>query len=67
MQLGGSYHTRESSGKSNDGNESTVKLTVDYAMPDGVLSKIKANALAKINEKEAEHLLHNLKTILEME
>lgn len=52
---------------SGDENKSTVTLTVEYAMPEGVLSKIKANALMSINEKEAEHMLHNLKTILEMQ
>jgi hypothetical protein len=59
-----SWWTQEISG---DENKSTVTLTVEYIMPQGVLSKIKANALMSINEKEADHMLHNLKTILEMQ
>ncbi len=64
--IGGSesWWTQEISGNE---NKSTVTLTVEYIMPEGVLSKIKANALMSINEKEAEHMLHNLKTILEMQ
>jgi len=52
---------------SGEGDNSKVSLTVEYVMPQGLVSKIKASALAKINEKEADHLLHNLKTILEMQ
>lgn len=59
-----SWWTQEISG---DENKSTVTLTVEYGMPNGVLSKIKANALMSINDKEADHMLHNLKTILEMQ
>lgn len=59
-----SWWTQEISG---DENKSTVTLTVEYTMPEGVLNKIKANALISINEKEADHMLHNLKTILEMQ
>jgi carbon monoxide dehydrogenase subunit G len=59
-----SWWTQEISGS---GEKSIVTLTVEYEMPDGVLSKIKANALMSINDKEADHMLHNLKTILEMQ
>lgn len=59
-----SLWTQEISG---EGDKSTVTLTVEYTMPEGVLSKIKANALISINDKEADHMLHNLKTILEMQ
>lgn len=46
---------------------SHVVLTVEYSAPDSVLGKVKFDALKKVNEKEAEHLLHNLQTILEMQ
>lgn len=59
-----SWWTQEISG--ND-TKSTVTLTIEYIMPEGVLSKIKANALESINDKEADGMLHNLKTILEMQ
>ncbi len=59
-----SWWTQEISG---DENKSTVTLTIEYKMPEGILGKIKAEALTSINEKEAEHMLHNLKTILEMQ
>ena len=59
-----SWWTQEISG---DEEKSTVTLTVEYEMPQGILAKIKAKALASINEKEGDHMLHNLKTVLEME
>lgn len=59
-----SWWTQEISG---DSDKSTVTLNVEYTMPEGVLSKIKASALMSINDKEADHMLHNLKTILEMQ
>lgn len=59
-----SWWTQEISG---DGDKSTVTLTVEYKMPEGILAKIKADALMSINDKEADHMLHNLKTILEMQ
>lgn len=61
---GESWWTQEISGH---GDNSTVTLTVEYLMPEGVLSKIKTNALMSINDKEADHMLHNVKTILEMQ
>lgn len=59
-----SWWTQEISG---DGDKSTVTLTVEYKVPEGLLSKIKTNALISINDKEGDQMLHNLKTILEME
>jgi carbon monoxide dehydrogenase subunit G len=50
-----------------DGDASKVTLTIEYEMPQGVLAKIKGDALASINEKAADEMLHNLKTILEMQ
>lgn len=58
-----SWWTQEISG---DQEKSTVTLTVEYEIPEGVLNNIKANALISINDKEADHMLHNLKTIMEM-
>jgi len=58
-----SWWTQEISG---DQEKSTVTLTVEYEIPEGVLNKIKANALISINDKEADHMIHNLKTIIEM-
>jgi carbon monoxide dehydrogenase subunit G len=52
---------------SGDEQSSTVTLTVEYTIPEGVLNRIKSNALQSINEKEADHMLHNLKTVLEMQ
>lgn len=59
-----SWWTQEISG---DGDKSTVTLTVEYKMPEGILGKIKAEALMSINDKEADHMIHNLKTVLEMQ
>jgi len=50
-----------------DENKSIATLTIEYKMPEGILGKIKAEALISINDKEAEYMLHNLKTILEMQ
>lgn len=49
-----------------DGDKSQVTLTVEYVIPEGVLAKAQTNILMSINEKEAEHMIHNLKTVLEM-
>lgn len=59
-----SWWTQEISGNE---DKSNVTLTIEYKMPEGILAKIRAKALESINEKEADHMLHNLKTILEME
>lgn len=54
------YEVSEREGKTH------VALDVTYRAPQSVLGKIKAEALAKINQAEGEHYLQNLKTVLEM-
>ena len=43
-----------------------VKFQTTYQLPKSVLSQVKATALKSMNEKEADHFMHNLKTALEM-
>jgi len=54
------YELTERDGKTH------VLFDVTYRAPESVLGKIKAEALAKINQAEGEHYLKNLKTVLEM-
>lgn len=51
--------------ESNGGSE--VKLTVSYEIPGMLFKKITGAILKKINEKEGELMIHNLKTLLESE
>lgn len=52
---------------SDEGDSTKVQLTVEYAIPGTLFHKIKAAILRKINEKEADHMIHNLKAVLETE
>jgi len=42
-----------------------VSLDVEYEMPQGVIGKLSANAVEKINQKNTDDILQHLKTILE--
>ncbi len=42
-----------------------VNLSVEYDMPQGVVGKVTANAIEKINQKNTDEALQHLKTILE--
>lgn len=42
-----------------------VTLEVEYEMPQGVLGKLSGNAVEKINQKNTNDILQQLKTILE--
>ena len=42
-----------------------VSLEVEYEIPDGVVGKLSANAVEKINQKNTDDILQHLKTILE--
>lgn len=42
-----------------------VALDVEYEMPPGVIGKLSANAVEKINQKNTDDILQHLKTILE--
>lgn len=48
------------------GSGTLVDIRIEYEVPKSVLSKIKVNIIKSINEKEVDHYLHNLKTVLEM-
>lgn len=48
------------------GADTTVSLEVDYEIPGSALNKLARPILAKINEREAEHLLENLKSRMEI-
>ena len=47
-------------------NNSKFSLEIIYEMPESVISKLKANVLKSINEKEAERYLTNLKAVMEI-
>jgi uncharacterized membrane protein len=42
-----------------------IMLDIDYDPPQGVMNRISAHAIEKINQKTTDDLLQNLKTILE--
>ena len=47
-------------------NEQTrVTLTIDYRIPFPLLAWLSGRVIVKLNEKETEHILANLKTIME--
>lgn len=52
---------------SDEGENSKVTLTVEYQIPGTLFHAIKSTILRKINEKEAELMIHNLKIVLETE
>ena len=47
------------------GDQTRVTLTVDYRIPAALTSRLSENIITKTNEKEAELVLDNLKTIAE--
>jgi uncharacterized membrane protein len=47
------------------GAQTRVTLTVDYRIPVALNSRLSENTISKTNEKEAELILDNLKTIIE--
>jgi hypothetical protein len=47
------------------GVQTRVTLTVDYRIPVPMSSRLSENIITKTNEKEAELILDNLKTIIE--
>lgn len=51
---------------SGDGKTTTLKLTVRYDMPTGVVGKAKVEFLKSINKKAGEHYLHNIKQYFEL-
>ncbi|MEK6967689.1 MAG: SRPBCC family protein [Nanoarchaeota archaeon] len=51
---------------SKKGKGTLINFTLNYKIPHSVLTKIKQGILNKMNEKEADHFFHNLKTVLEM-
>lgn len=48
------------------GTDTTVSLEVEYDIPGSALNKLARPFLTKINEREAEHLLENLKSRMEL-
>ncbi len=48
-----------------DGAASNVSLVVEYEIPGVLFRKIKGKILRRINEKEGELMIHNLKVVLE--
>lgn len=44
-----------------------IHVMVEYTAPEGVLQKIKLQALEVMNQKEVELFLHNLKILMEMQ
>jgi len=51
---------------SGDGKATTLRLRVAYEMPKGLLGKAKAQFLKAINQKAAEHYIHNIKQYFEL-
>ncbi len=51
---------------SEDDGTTTVHLHIDYEIPESVLERVQTSAMKRMNTKEADTLLHNLKTICEM-
>ena len=49
------------------GNETTVNLEVEYTMPGRVLRTLSEPFVTKVNERDADALLTNLKTRLELD
>ena len=43
-----------------------LEFEVNYDIPKNVLAQVKAAAIKSMNEKESDHYMHNLKTVLEM-
>ena len=52
-----------------DGTENSTKLRLSatYVTPESVTAKLKSKIIAKMNQKESELYLENLKTVLEMQ
>ena len=49
-----------------DDNTTTIRMTIHYDMPDGVIGKAKTVFLKKLNHLEAEHYMHNIKQYFEL-
>jgi len=47
-------------------NTTTIRMTIRYDMPGGVIGKAKTVFLKKLNHLEAEHYLHNIKQYFEL-
>jgi len=47
------------------GTQTRVTLTIDYRIPMQLISRLSVNTISETNEKEAELILDNLKTIIE--
>lgn len=51
----------------NTGNSTKIHLIVSYGTPQGVVQKVKTAVMVKMNQRETELYLQNLKTVLEMQ
>ena len=43
-----------------------LKVAISYKTPESVVAKVKSDVMAKINDKEAELFMHNMKTVIEL-
>ncbi len=50
-----------------DDKSTTVNLTVKYSMPEGLIGRASKDFVKSLNEKEAEHFMHNLKQYFELQ
>jgi carbon monoxide dehydrogenase subunit G len=52
---------------SGDTKSTKINLTVKYSMPEGLVGRASKEFVKSLNEKEAEHFMHNLKQYFELQ
>jgi len=50
-----------------DSKSTSIELTVKYTMPEGLVGRASKDFVKSLNEKEAEHYMHNLKQYFELQ